>query len=1004
MRVVTLTLGISLILVSRAALPAAAAGEFRFVRLGPPHGLAHNSTSSVIQDSQGFIWIATDDGLNRYDGYGFEHYRLDAGSEGSNVFKKLHEDSRGELWVGSRSGLLRFDRSSESFEPIDLGLGGRTTSDSQIRAIEEDSQGRLWIAAGPEIFLRAADTGTFRHLGSVAPSPEHAGEFVLALKATERGAWVLSGDHAFRMTALSRFETDGSRERIEHSEQRVFGRALYMDADDELWFSAARLGPTLPSVTARFPQEIPWTAGVEIIRRADDGSLWIGTTNGLYRMGTDGALEYFELGDSFQEQCVLDLQFDRVGSLWIATLAGVLRHDPGRSPFEHLTHDPSDASGLSGATVSTVLEDPDGVLWVGTFGGGLSRVDRAAGRVDWFRSDPSDPTSLCDNEIWESHLDEAGRLWLGTPDGVCLFEPQTRRFRRLASPLLPEGPADVRRIDASPGGRVLIGLSTRGLFEVDPATFEWRLLHREEGNLQSLEMAGGSKIWAGYATGVVLRVDRRDGSVERFELATAAGERLSSLWIYDLLQAADESLWLATARGLLRFWPDTGVLQPGIAADELAGTVCFSIEVDDHGKLWIGTNRGLARIDPSAPHGQRVREFGRGYGVGSVEFNRGAVHKSPSGELFFGGMTGLTFFHPERLESISPPPPVVLTDVSVLGDSGERDILPGKREELTLTAQDYSLSLQFAALDYLEPSSNRYAYRMEGLDPEWVDSGSRRLARYTSLPPGSYTFQVKAWNAHEGWQTQAALLPVLVEPPYWKTWWFRLAAVALVAGLLSVAYRLRVRRLLELERVRLRIATDLHDELGGELSSIALSSSIASRTNYLREPERRRLEEIEATSNKVASGLRDIVWYINPEHDSLTAMARRMRESASMILGDLEWTLQADSPAGTDSMTMVARRDLYLIFKEALTNIARHAQATRVTIRLERHGDRVRLEIEDDGVGFEDGDSADGVGIRSMRRRAKRVAADLEIVSEPGGGTRIRLDYPVTRSRGGARA
>lgn len=982
------------------ALSAQVERELSFVRLGVEDGLSHNTSNALLQDRRGFLWIATNDGLDRYDGYGFEHFRVDLSTGRSNVLRKLCEDSRGQLWVGSRNGLLRFDRATESFVGVDLGAPDSVAAGSEVRAIEEDARGRLWVAAGADVFLRQSGEDRFRRLAVVSDSERTPGEVVLGLVPFEGGAWVLSGDYALRMKALTRVGADGSVERFEHSEPRATGRGLLLDPEGELWLSAARWGSMLPPITDDFPAGIPASVAVEVIRRAPDDSIWMGTTRGLYHLpaGGSGELEHISLGESFQERYVLDLLFDRTGSLWVATLAGVLRHDAGRIPFEHLGYEPGEVGSLSGRAVSTVAGDGD-VLWVGTFGGGLTRVDRLDGSTKWYRHDPGDPFSLCDDVVWASHLDEAGRLWLGTAPGVCLFDPATGRFHLLSDPLPVGSPADVRRIVAGAGGKVWVGLSTRGLYEVDPQTFRWRLLAREGANLLALERGREGVTWVGYSTGVLLRLDAQGRTTDRYELTTPDGRRMASLWIYDIHADAEGSLWLATDSGLMRFWPRERRLELAIAADQLPGSVCFSVEPDVRGSLWIGTNRGLARLEPKESGPRQVRVFGPADPVGNVEFNRAAAYRGVGGEMLFGGMNGLTIVHPERIESGRVPPPVALTRISILGRDGERALPAWGLGEVTLRSGDLALSVQFAALDYVSPSHVRYAFELEGLDPDWVDSGSRRFARYTSIPPGRYRFRVAASDPYAGWRRESAPLEVEVLPPFWETAWFRFLLVASVAGLLYLGYRLRVRRLLELERMRLRIATDLHDELGGELSSIALSASIARRQDYLREPERQRLEEIEATSQTVAGGLRDIVWYINPEHDTLVAVVRRMREAAAQILGDLEWSFEGHGTESVEAMTMVARRDLFLIFKEALTNVVRHAGATRVTIRLRCGVEGLLLEIEDDGCGFDSGAVRAGSGLSSIERRAERLEGVLEIATMAGAGTTIRLRVPLARVR-----
>ncbi|NND44350.1 MAG: hypothetical protein HKN58_03430 [Xanthomonadales bacterium] len=988
------------VILAMLAVVCEAANPVHFEHLGPEDGLSHNTANAIIQDREGFIWIATDDGLDRFDGYEFRHFRLAPAAGNSNVFVRLVEDDAGVLWIGTRSGLLRFDPRDEILEPVTLGDQAEDR-ELEVTAMLKAPGGEVWIAQGPRLFRAEGGQSDFHQVLDIT-SPEQAGALAILALTTDPSEhlWFLVGDAAARTTLVARLDAEGSLQRYPLGEWASLGIGFGFDRSGELWLSAGRHPTNIPGAR-RLPGEISPTMGLNAMVEDDAGTIWLGTTGaGIFRVPPGGGnqAQQLMLGEGWQENYVLDFLIDRAGSVWVSTLAGVARHDPGSRPFRHLGVDDS-GGGLSVGAVSSLVQDSDGAVWVGTYGGGLGRWDPATGTVETIRHQAGHPGSLCDDTIWDLHLDQSGALWVAGASAMCRRDPATGTFAPIAPPRNWDRQTDVRVMRGFGPDTVLVGFSILGFWMLDVNTRQWRQLLEVEGQITSLEVMPPDHAWLGFHTGFLVRVAPESGAVTRFDLASPDGRHFKNLNIYDIHHDESGQLWLATDGGLGRFDPVSGAFEYPVLPEELPGTVTFSLERDDAGRLWIGTNHGLARFDPRAPAEERVRLFDLSDGLGNIEFNRRAVFRSASGDMYLGGMTGVTAFHPDAVRLNTNQPSVALTRISVLGKGGERELVPRNVGALTLQSGDQAVAFEFAALSFVATHKNEYAYRLEGLDSDWVMAGQRRYARYAGLAPGEYRFRARGSNNHGVWSEAEVQLPVTVLPAYWQTAWFRGAVVIALLGLLWFAHRYRVRRLLELEKMRLRIASDLHDELSGELSSIALSSAIARRKGYLEESERHRLEEIESTSRHVIGGLRDLVWTINPEHDSIPATVRRMRETASQLLESLEWTFDEDWTQAREVMAMTVRRDLYLVFKEALTNIVRHARATRVSIRLATMDDRLRLEVEDDGAGFDVSASGDGTGLASVRRRARRLGATLDVSSGPGKGTRIRMDLPLSHVR-----
>ena len=991
-----------LVLITGSA-PAVAGVPVRFERFGPEHGLSHNTVNDLIQDQQGFLWLATDDGLDRFDGYEFRHYRIDPSTGHGNVVKRLLEDSRGNLWVGSRYGLYRFDRKTEQFRLEMPSAKEKDAAANEVGALFEDASGTVWVGAGSALLEYDAARSRFYH-HSLRSNDSDMDERILGIQQDRDGrVWVMTVTQDGTRQHLHRMNAEGVWQRLTSLNTSAPGTAFVIDSGGTFWLAPGPdRAPGTDGLRLAPAGVLPPEAGFTDVEEHADGSVWVGTQRGLRRFQpeTGAATDYLldSAGDNWLRNYVLCLLSDRAGSMWVGTLGGLFRHDPHSKPFRHLDHDPQNPNSLSGDPVSAVVEDANEDLWVATFGSGLNRVDHRTGAVERFRHAPGNPQSLCTDDVWALHLASDGRLWIGGIGKLCTMDA-SKRFTtvELRPPeSQPDHPFNIRTIDELPSGRLWVASLSRGLFVGDAAGDRWaRLESPAASSLVTSRFVGPHEAWFGQGVGPLIRLDPETEVIEAVELGHVRDQAFGSLEVFAIHRAPSGLLWLGTDRGLARFNPADGTLDLPMAESELPGSIVYSILEDERDRLWVGTNRGLARFDPALPHGQRVRTFDLSEGVGNLEFNRNAAYRSRSGEMLFGGMTGLTVFHPSKIEDNPHVPPVVLTGIHILGEEGERELNPAALESLTLEPTDWATSFDFAALNFTLPEKNLYAYKLEGFDSEWIEAGVQRSARYTSLPAGSYVLRIRGSNNDGIWNEEGVSLPVRVLPPFWHTWWFRLGVLAAITALLYLAYRLRMRRLRELERMRLQIASDLHDEIGSELAAIALATAMVGESSALSEHERAKLSDVEDSSLSVMQKLRDIVWYINPEEDRLDSTVSRMRSVARSLLGSIEYDFETNIEDGRVPIEMKRRGHLLLSYRELLTNIVRHSGAQSVAIRLWAEDEHLVLEVEDDGVGFDPQAPTDGSGLRGMRRRAELLRAELAVAGSPGRGTRVRLRVAI---------
>ncbi len=1000
------------VLVSLCAAPMSFGHEEfpEFTRLESPEQ-PHRSIFALLQDSDGFLWIGTQDGLARYDGYEMRTLRHDPGNPQSlsnSSVRTILEDRRGRLWIGTENGLNILDRRQFTITRIPTP-GHPEGRGAWFHCAFADRDGVLWFGTDDGLLRHEPHTEIFQLTRSDNGGQESlAHTAVVGIQQDADGAiWVATSD--FTSQALHRL----SRRGAVHSRFLLGGppsrrRAFLIDSRGRFWTHPSApidLSPGHSAADLR-PAANLCSETRAIIERAD-GGIWFACDDGLHRIDpASGDLVSHPIVPSdgtWLENFGRSLVDDRSGTLWVGTEGGLFRHDPNSKEFRQLHRNPLNPRSLSADAVSAVAEAPDNHLWVATYGGGLNHVDRATGEARTFCTDPHRPDRCTSDVIWHLHTSVDGTLWIAG-DELWSLDPsdETLTLHSAAVAIdeyltyIVEDAGGVLWIGGT-GGRLYRYTIATGVFE----TVAFDLEHRntENGNRPDSMLLEGDTLWIGFghALGVY---DTTTGRLATIPLTSPDGSDLSSLGTWVIHRGTDGSLWLGSSLGLTRHRPD-GRFQLLTTHDGLPGSAVYSIMEESNGALWLGTNQGLVRFHPDLPPGARFRSFSKIRGSGNVEFNRHATFECADGTMVFGGMDGLTLFQPDAVRDNPFVPPVRITAIEISSREGVRTIEPTGLDRLTLAPGDTTAAFTFAALSFTSPELNRYAYQLEGFDEAWTEAGTRRTTQYTNLPPGHYRLRVKGSNNDGVWNEERTSLEVIVLPTLWETLWFRPMLIAILGAAIWAGCRYRVSKQRELERLRMRIAGDLHDDLSSDLSGIAVLADMVRQSEGLGAEERDDLGQIRDASMRMVDGLRDIVWYIDPDHDSLKATVRRMRSVASTLLRGVRHDLHAEIPDRDLPLPVNTRRNVFLVFKEAVHNIVRHADASRVEMEITVVGSRLQLSIADDGRGFDPTRADDGHGLRSMRRRAEEMGGRLEIDSTPGGGARLRLVVEMAGSRDG---
>ena len=824
-------------LVGLAGLAAAEPPEPRIRRISTDDGLVQSSALSMVQDRQGFLWIGTQDGLHRTNGYRFDVYKPDPFADGTlshAMVQALAEGADGCLWVGTFRGLDRFDASRQRFEPM---LDGETP---HVTSLARSRDGGLWVGTLGE------------GLRWLSPVGEDGGRTIRVWRRTPGDPTGLPDD---RIWAL-----------LEDGEGRLWvGTAaglawLHPGAEG---FEIARHGP-------RDPDGLPGRA-VYAFHRGRSGAVWVGTEGGLARWEPAGATAPTATAPTATAP---------TATAPTAT-APTATAPSSTARFQVWRHDPDDPDSLAHDVVRALLEDREGTLWIGTGGGGLDALPAAGGRFLHHRHDPGDLGTLSHDQVWSLYEDQSGLLWVGTALGGVDVVDTHPKFRYERPSRGPGTSHVVRAILEDGAGDLWIGLDQGGVlrrragsgalvpFDAVPAERVWHLLEDPQqrlwvamdagllrfdserrrrrlwthdprradslgpGGVRRLLVTSDGSLWIGHFGGGLSRMapgPEVDGTVfERFQFETGRPDSLSSNLIFDLLVDREGRLWIGTGEGLDRWvgegrfehfrndphdrtslvgsmvrslWEsaegtlwvgtDAGLSRlhegPGgthfehlTEADGLPNHTIYAIAEDRQGHLWLSTNRGLTRLDPAS---RQMTHYDPSDGLQAWEFNGAAVFTARDGTMYFGGVRGYNVFHPSEVSPNPFVPPVVLTG---LRQMGRRVVLARPLStlgELDLAWDDSVFTLEFAALDFTDPPSNQYAYRLEGLHDDWIEIGSRNEATFTNLEAGRYVFQVRGSNADGVWNETGASLAIRVHPVPWLSLW-ALALYALVVGLLA---------------------------------------------------------------------------------------------------------------------------------------------------------------------------------------------------------------------------
>ena len=814
--------------------------EIRFERISIESGLSQSSVLCICQDSKGFLWFGTYEGLNRYDGYTFKVYKNDPENPFSlskNNVEAILEDHLGTLWIGTEGGLNRFDREKDRFthyknNPNDPG----SLSNNYIRSIYEDRSGTLWVGTqGGGLNQFDRKEGKFiRYINDPSNPKSLSQNNVLSILEDRHGHLWICTDYG--LNYFDR-ETKEFRRYVNdpHNPHSISPNGIwriYEDRSGNLWVG------TWGGGLNRFDPQKNWFVHYQnnpndptslsnnVVRSIHEdhyGNLWIGTDGGgldkLVADSTVGGNDRFihyqnDPQDlmSLSGNSVLSIFEDQLGILWVGTnFNGISKYNPGKRHFVLYRNRPNDVNSLSKNTIHAVCEDSQGMIWIGTGGGGLDRLDRKKNQFTHYVTDPQNPHSVSNNTIRSVYEDRHNRLWIGTDNGLNYFNRQEGKFIRYRNDLNnPHSISNnsIYNIYEDRAGNLWLGTFGGGLNRFDYAKGEFTRYVHDPNDPRSIsdnfiwtmyEDSSGN-FWIGTLMGGLDRFNTEKGIFFHYQSDSRDSNSISDNKVICLYEDHAGNFWLGTSNGLNKFDRKTGTSHWYSESDGLPNNSIHGILEDDHGNLWIGTNHGLSKFNSTTG---RYKNYFENYGLQGDEFSTNACFRIRSGEMIFGGIHGLNIFHPDSIIDDPSLPKVVLTDFQIfnkpvaIGENIEGRTILAKSisecNEIHLSYKENVFSFEFAGLHYASPKGNLYAYMMEGFEKEWnYTDANRRFVTYTNLPGGTYTFRVKASNNQGKWNDQGTSIRIIITPPFWKTIWFYGLLLIVLGGIAYWVYQWRV--------------------------------------------------------------------------------------------------------------------------------------------------------------------------------------------------------------------
>lgn len=990
-----------------------------FERITELHGLPC-PVRKIVQDSMGFIWLGTNEGLAKYDGKKFKRYqsiRNDENSLSNNIVNDIMVDHHNKIWVATNGGICYYDYSEDRFFRISLPDTLEALDLFRIHSLTIDYQNRVWFTTKTKVHLLGPN-------GRIQCSFKMVNDPSISLKSI----YVDRNDRLFVGTNQSNFWVWD----ICTNEKYVI----------EVHSPASRLLSS--STTCRF-----------IKKKSADTLLlgsWMGGLNLItHNAAGHAAITHFanNYSNDIRVNIVTGIGILNEDSWWIGTYgAGIFWYHPGKNKYYHqLRQDPENSFSLLDDYINDILIDKDGIVWIAS-NGGLSKYDRSSHRFTTVSipvsgeersiyrmphqivedlTDPKKPfyfitvpglglqkfyekdqifetvhklgnrlSCVLDQRIYEVH-NAGDSIFVLQNHSLLLYQKSIEHCKTFVLPLTCRF-SSARKMVLDQQGNIWIATSSEGLFKIssDGKKCEQFLYdgHAPQQGIQDntilcLMVDHDGNLWLGSQNSGLSKFNTREKFFTYFRHSKNESHSLPDNSIFDLYEDADYMLWVATENGLTRMDTRTYKMKTFTAQEGLPSSSINSITPDVEGNLWLSTSKGLCYFNH---RDGSFHVYSQSDGLAGNRME-GAVCLSKDGTMLFSTNSKISISNPNSAIQKRKAHKLYITSLQVYGIEIPLRRKRGILEPVEINYQHNIFSVEFVALNYANSSKMNYAYKLEGINTEWIYTGNRTDAHFANLQGGDYTLRIKASTYDGQWFESSDQLKIRILPPFWKSKVFMISWVSLLLAIVLIYVRLRMLENRNIQQLRLRIARDLHDEVGSSISGIHLTSHMMMQNKLEPELQNKFVERIQAASKSAIEMMGEIIWSLQPHNDQIEKMIDRMRLYASEFLeaAEIPFEFKVEGQLSGRILPLDVRKDFLLIYKELLNNIAKHSKANFATIFISGTQDKVILKITDNGVGFTPEKNKHGNGLKNIRDRVAGLHLLYKLDTAPGQGTSVEI-------------
>ncbi len=1047
---------------------AAYCQQHKFETVAIQSTILSSEVTDLLQDQSGFIWVASSEGLGRYDGHNaieYKHYKNIESSICNNGIHSISEDANGKIWIGTKGGLSVYDPISENTRCLYYDGKNILRGDNIILSVLADQKGYVWYS-------------TYNGLYRLDPKTETREVFL----PEDGDPYSISGKVVF---------------------------SIFEDRDGVLWFACSSgISYYKNDDSFRFENILPDASDPNGLKhnkfftfcQSDNGDLWLGGDSGFYKvLRSEGKIKFVNYYHDVNESNSLSYNYVNHlladgNDLWVSTWAGgldkVVFDEKGQNHvFTHYRNEKNNPHSLETDEVNVTLIDKSGVLWAGT-GFGLMKSSLSTNKFGLIKTKPNVPNSLTNNKVQSTLVDSEGNLWVGTDNGLN-FRPsqynkneahfinfrhqsgvdnslthnnifdiyedssrriwiatydgfsiadlntfeKTRTFKKMKFKKYPhKWVYNILEVEKDIFWISTYGKMAKMHFPINAKEPDLKIYDMDPDNPDALSNAttyqtckdSKGRIWVGTFFGLSM-IDANDDCttfVNFYKNREEAGS-ISDVTINCLFSDKDGRLWIGTRNGLNLLVEDIKGNMSFRSFDEFAGlpnSVINFIEEDFQGMLWIGTGDGVVHFDPKKAEGNdnaiiNVYSYHDGLGKNNTAVRSSCNDKE--GNIYFG-TDGLNYFNPKNLVFNKNVSELIFTKLKVLNEEVTpktngilRRSISKKETEINLQYDDNMIEIFFSCLDFSNPQKNRYKYKMEGVNDDWVNSGNQNSATFTNLSAGSYIFNVIGCNNDGIWNDQPISVTINVAP-HWSGSGIAYSLYLLLGSILfglfykwrnaranekiKIIKDLEAARFEERENLRKKNAADFHDELGHRLTKIALFVEIAGKQAIGNEKLEKYLEKVKTNTKSLSEGLKDLIWSLDPKKDTVLDTINRIQEVGDSIFdySDMKFSTHAIDPDYENiKLSASERKHILLIFKEAMNNTLKYSHADQCVFNSEIRDRKAYFIFKDDGVGFDMEAVGKGNGLINMKDRSEKIGGVLEMEAAKNNGVKITISIPI---------